>query len=153
MKKLTRNPLFLAAIIAVVFVFDSCFHGSGSDLSETTASSTPFNYNYLIIQFPATKGKTLKISPKSAGMYLGAGLKASCSISKSNASFGLGLAVWLDLDITINSLNAILDQLVKGGVKEANESNNLKLAELLMELFGNKVKKLEVKVADVNINV
>lgn len=118
MKKLTRNLLFLAAIIAVVFVLDSCFHGSGSDLSETTASSTPFNYNYLIIQFPATKGKTLKISPKSAGMYLGAGLKASCSISKSNASFGLGLAVWLDLDITINSLNVILDQLVKGGVKE-----------------------------------
>lgn len=106
-----------------------------------------------IILFPATKGKTLKISPKSAGMYLGAGLKASCSISKSNASFGLGLAVWLDLDITINSLNVILDQLVKGGIKEANESNNIKLAELLMELFGDKVKKLEVKVADVNINV
>lgn len=106
-----------------------------------------------IILFPATKGKTLKISPKSAGMYLGAGLKASCSISKSNAAFGLGLAVWLDLDITINSLNVILDQLGKGGIKEANESNNIKLAELLMELFGDKVKKLEIKVADVNINV
>ena len=47
MKKLTRNLLFLAAIIAAVFVLDSCFHGSGSDLSEPTASSTPFNYNYL----------------------------------------------------------------------------------------------------------
>ena len=106
-----------------------------------------------IILFPATKGKTLKINPKTAGMYLGAGLKASCSISKSNASFGLGFAVWLDLDITINSLNVILEQMTKDGIKAANEQNGMYLAEKLMELFGSKVKKLEVKVADVNINV
>ncbi len=106
-----------------------------------------------VILFPATKGKSIKINPKSAGLYFGAGLRASCSVTKRQAAFGLGFAIWLDLDFTIDSLNVLLEQVLKTTNNSMSESAAITMAEKLMLLFGDKVKKLEIKVADVNINV
>ena len=106
-----------------------------------------------VVLYPYDKSKTKKFNPKSAGVYLGAGLRASVSVSSGRADFEIALAFWLDLDLNMQSLNVILDFTLNPALAKKMEGPNISLAEKLMEVFGNKVKRIEVKLNDVNINV
>ncbi len=106
-----------------------------------------------VVLYPHDKSKTKKFNPKSAGVYLGAGLRASVSVSSGRADFEIALAFWLDLDLNMQSLNVILDFTLNPALAKKMEGPNISLAEKLMEVFGNKVKRIEVKLNDVNINV
>lgn len=106
-----------------------------------------------VVLYPYDKSKTKKFNPKSAGVYLGAGLRASASVSSGHANFEMAMAFWLDLDLNMQSLNVILDYTLNPALAQKMEGPNISLAEKLMEVFGSKVKRIEVKLNDVNINV
>lgn len=107
-----------------------------------------------VVLYPYDKSKTKKFNPKTAGVYLGAGLRASASISSGHANFELGLAFWLDLDLNMQSLGVILDFTLNPALAKKLEGPNISLAEKLMAVFQNKdVRRIEVKLNDVNINV
>ncbi len=107
-----------------------------------------------VVLYPHDKSKTTKFNPKSAGVYLGAGLRASASISSGHANFELGMAFWFDLDLNMQTLNVILDYTLNPALAKKMEGPNISLAEKLMAVFQNKdVRRIEVKLNDVNINV
>ncbi len=107
-----------------------------------------------VVLYPYDKSKTKKFNPQSAGVYLGAGLRASASVTKGRADFEVALAFWLDLDLNMQSLNVILDYTLNPALAKKMEGPNISLAEKLMAVFQNKdVRRIEVKLNDVNINV
>ena len=106
-----------------------------------------------VVLYPSDKDKKKKFTPKSAGVYLGAGVRASASITSGRADFEMAMAFWLDLDLNMQSLNAILDYTLNPALAQKMEGPNISLAEKLAAVFGSKVKRIEVKLNDVNINV
>lgn len=107
-----------------------------------------------VVLYPYDKSKTKKFNPQSAGVYLGAGLRASASVTKGRADFEVAMAFWLDLDLNMQTLNVILDYTLNPALAQKMEGPNISLAEKLMAVFQNKdVRRIEVKLNDVNINV
>ena len=106
-----------------------------------------------VILYPSDKNKSKKFNPKTAGVYLGAGLRAYVSVSSGRADFEVGMAFWLDLDLNMQTLGVILDYTLNPALAKEMEGPNISLAEKLMAVFGSKVKRIEIKLNDVNINV
>ena len=98
-----------------------------------------------LVLYPCTKDKTKKIDPQKAGVKLSVGVKFSFNANKSRAKLSTDFAIWLDLDLSLNSVNALWDML-KGPDQSSYMEKKLK------KLFGNR-KNCEVKLTDVNINV
>lgn len=100
-----------------------------------------------VILYPVQKDKTRRIDPKTAGLNLSAGVKASVSIKNKHARVRLGVGVWLDVDLTLQSVERILDDIFGANAIIASG-----MEEKLNKLFGNN-QNCEVKLSDVHLNV
>lgn len=98
-----------------------------------------------IILWPSVKDKTKKFNPKRAGIYLGLGIKVAFCVTKKRSNVTFDAAIWLDIDINPNSVNAMLDYFL-------DPATGKQLMEpILKKIFSS--DRFEVKMTDVTFNV